>query len=438
MQLLFTISVALLAGLFMTRIARPLQFPDVTGYLIAGILIGPYLLGALGIPGLGLNSIAQVEEYHLFSDIALGFIAFAIGNEFRLSQMRQIGKKATVIGVLQAVITTVVVDIILICVHLLMPDVLPLSAAIILGAIAAATAPAATLMVVRQYKAKGALTDLLLPIVALDDAVGLVLFAISFGVARSLVNNETDLIGTLINPLIEIAASLVLGMVMGALLNWAERFFHSRSKRLAISVTAVLLTVAISMLHISFGAVTVSFSSMLTCMMLGTVFCNLCDFSEELMERCDRWTAPLYIIFFVLSGAELDFKMFSTIAIVCVGIIYILSRACGKYFGAYFSAKGTGCDKQTARYLGIALFPQAGVELGMSLQAEQALGEEGRIIRNIVLFSVMIFMLVAPSLSKFALTKAGDIQPQGRKSRRVKPDALSTSTDTTDDVASDK
>ena len=438
MQLLFTISVALLAGLFMTRIARPLQFPDVTGYLIAGILIGPYLLGALGIPGLGLNSIAQVEEYHLFSDIALGFIAFAIGNEFRLSQMRQIGKKATVIGVLQAVITTVVVDIILICVHLLMPDVLPLSAAIILGAIAAATAPAATLMVVRQYKAKGALTDLLLPIVALDDAVGLVLFAISFGVARSLVNNETDLIGTLINPLIEIAASLVLGMVMGALLNWAERFFHSRSKRLAISVTAVLLTVAISMLHISFGAVTVSFSSMLTCMMLGTVFCNLCDFSEELMERCDRWTAPLYIIFFVLSGAELDFKMFSTIAIVCVGIIYILSRACGKYFGAYFSAKGTGCDKQTARYLGIALFSQAGVELGMSLQAEQALGEEGRIIRNIVLFSVMIYMLVAPSLAKFALTKSGDIQPQGRKSRRVKPDALSTSTYTTDDVSSDK
>ena len=144
------------------------------------------------------------------------------------------------------------------------------------------------------------------------------------------------------------------------------------------------------------------------------------------MARCDRWTAPLYIIFFVLSGAELDFKMFSSLAIVCVGILYVLSRACGKYFGAYFSAKGTGCDKKTARYLGIALFPQAGVELGMSLQAEQALGEEGRVIRNIVLFSVMIYMLIAPSLAKFALTKSGDIQPQGRKSRRVKSTTQST------------
>ena len=195
---------------------------------------------------------------------------------------------------------------------------------------ASATAPAATLMVVRQYKAKGALTDILLPVVALDDAVGLVLFAISFGVAKALNAGQVDLLSVVLEPLLEVALSVGLGFVMGWLFTFCERFFHSRSKRLSMSVAFVFLTTGISMLEFNVFGVHIAFSSLLSCMMLGTVFCNLCDFSEELMDRMDRWTAPLYILFFVISGAELELSVFASLSVVAVGIIYILARSVGK------------------------------------------------------------------------------------------------------------
>jgi len=244
MQILLCLSVSLFAGLMLSRLAKLCKLPAVTAYLIAGILIGPYVLGQLGVPGLGFTNMEEVHSLSLICDVALGFIAFSIGNEFRLSQLKSTGKQATVIGIVQAVFTTIVVDAVLICVHLAMPDKLSLPAAIILGAVASATAPAATLMVVRQYKAKGKLTDLLLPIVALDDAVGLMLFAASFGVAKALLSGKVDVVSILVEPLLEIVLSLVLGTVMGYLFSFFERFFHSRSKRLAMSVSFVLLTVA--------------------------------------------------------------------------------------------------------------------------------------------------------------------------------------------------
>ena len=418
MQTLLSLSIALFAGLMLSRLAKLVKLPAVTAYLIAGILVGPYVLGMLGIDGLGFTSMSQVKSFSIISNVALGFIAFSIGNEFRLSQLKKTGKQATIIGIFQAVLTTVVVDAVLIGLHFIMPDKVPVSSAIILGAVAAATAPAATLMVVRQYKAKGPLTDILLPIVALDDAVGLVLFAISFGVAKALVSGKVDLLSVVLEPILEVVLSLALGVIMGLLFTFFEKFFHSRSKRLSMSVTFVLITVALSMIEFDIGGVHIAFSSLLVCMMLGTMFCNCCDFSEELMERVDRWTAPLFILFFVLSGAELELSVFSDVAIVVIGVVYIIARSAGKYLGAFVSSKAVKCEPNIVKYLGITLLPQAGVALGMAIKAKEFFGAEGIVIANITLFGVLVYELIGPTLTKISLQKAGEIIPDGKVSAR--------------------
>ena len=414
------LSVALLSGLILSRLAKVLNLPAVTAYLVAGILIGPFLLGKLGLDGLGFTSLHQVESFSIICDLALGFIAFEIGNEFRLAQLKKIGKQATVIGILQAVVTTLLVDGVLIALHFAMPQILPLPVAIVLGAIAAATAPAATLMVVKQYKAKGPLTTILLPIVALDDAVGLVLFAVSFGVARALSAGAVNILSIVLEPIIEVALSLALGAIMGFAFNFMERFFHSRSKRMAVSVAFVLITVGISSMTFHVGGLHIAFSSLLSCMMLGTVFCNICDFSEELMDRIDRWTAPLFILFFVLSGAELNLGVFASWTIILIGVVYILTRSAGKYLGAFISAKMTRCEPNIVKFLGITLLPQAGVALGMASKASAASTgiPGGDLIMNITLFAVLIYEIVGPYLTKISLTKAGAIIPEGRVSAR--------------------
>ena len=415
---LLTLSIALLSGLLLSRVAKLVGLPAVTAYLVAGVLIGPFLLGQLGF---GFNSgDNSPEHYKILCDLALGFIAFAIGNEFRLTQLKKIGRQATVIGIFQAVFTCVIVDIVLIALSLILgEDVFPMSAAIILGAVATATAPAATLMVVKQYKAKGPLTDLLLPIVALDDAVGLVVFAISFGVAKSIDTGVVDIVSMVVNPLLEVILSIALGAVMGVLFTVCEKYFHSNSKRMAVSVAFVMATVAISGVKVSLGPVHIAFSSLLACMMLGTVFCNICDFSEDLMNRADKWTAPLLVLFFVISGAELDLSVFANGIFVVIGLIYIAFRSVGKYFGAGISARMTKCDDKTSKYLGITLLPQAGVALGMASSALAFGSTTGKLVQSITLFAVLIYEIVGPFLTKIALTKAGDIKPEGRVSQRT-------------------
>ena len=415
-SIFLSLSVALIAGLLLSRLAKKVQLPAVTAYLVAGVLIGPFVLGKLGISGIGITS-EQLEGFGLVSDLALGFIAFAMGNEFRLSQLKKIGKQATVIGVFQAVVTTVIVDVVLIGLHFIMPDKLSLPAAIVLGSVATATAPAATLMVVKQYKAKGPVTDILLPVVALDDAVGLVVFAVSFGIAKSLGAGTVNIFSIVLEPLLEVILSLVLGLIMGFLFNLCEKYFHSRSKRMAVSVAFVMMTVAVSSLKFHIGTIHIGFSSLLACMMLGTMFCNICDVSEELMDRADRWTTPVLILFFVVSGAELELSVFKDVFVVIIGIVYIISRSVGKYFGAGISARATKCDENIVKYLGITLLPQAGVALGMAIKAIE-LGPDGAIVRNITLFAVLVYEIVGPYLTKIALTKAGDINEEGRRSAR--------------------
>lgn len=409
-MVLFSVSFALLAGLLLTRVFKRFKLPAVTAYLIAGVLIGPYCLGALHIEGLGFTSMNEVASLSLISEVALGFIAFSIGNEFRLEELKKTGKQALVIGIFQAIVATVFVNIALYIIHIIMPDKLSVAQLITLGAIATATAPAATLMVVREYKAKGPLTSLLLPIVALDDAVGLIVFAVSFGIAKTLISGTVDIVSILVNPIIEIVFSLVLGAIMGWLLTQIEKLFNSNTNRLNMTIAFVLLTVALSTMKFSIGAIHISFSSLLVCMMLGTVFCNLCPLSSDLMSAVDKWTSPLFAVFFVISGAELELSVFSDYAIIIIGLVYIIFRCLGKYFGSYYSAKATHCSDSISKYLGITLFPQAGVALGMCTTAMQ-LGDQGNLIRNITLFAILIYELFGPLFTKWALTQAGDITP---------------------------
>ncbi len=416
-SVLLCLAIAMIAGLVMSRIVKFLKLPAVTGYLIAGILIGPYCLGALGrlagVDGLGFVSMDAVKSFDIISEVALGFIAFSIGTEFRLEEIRHIGKKATVIAIVQAVTATIFVDVVLIVMHFIMPNVLSIPAAIILGAIATATAPAATLMVVRQYKAKGPVTDMLLPVVALDDAVGLVVFSISFGVAKTISSGELDVISVIFNPIIEVILSVGVGALFGWLFNLIEKCFKSNSKRLCLAITFVLFAVALSSLELKIGSITIGFSSLLVCMMLGTLFCNLCKEQAEIMEKTDKWTAPLFVMFFVISGAELELGVFGDWRIVLIGVVYVLVRAAGKYLGAGASSRLMRCDKNINKYLGITLLPQAGVALGMSLTviSDGILGAQGELVRNITLFAVLIYELVGPMLTKLALTKAGEIIP---------------------------
>ena len=412
MEFLLAIGVAMFAGLLLSRLTSKLNLPDVTSYLVAGLLVGPLVLGRLGVPGLGFQSFEFVEEMGLVCDAALGFIAFSIGSEFRISALRKTGRQATVIAIFQALTATVFVDVALIGLHFVLGDKLPVSTCLILGAIATATAPAATLMVVNQYKAKGPLTDILLPIVALDDAVGLIVFAVSKGVAKAQIGGSLSLVSVLVNPLIEIVASLLLGAALGWVFSLVEKYFNSNSKRLSLAVAFVALCAGLSKLHFEFGELRIGFSSLLVCMMCGTIFCNLCDFSEEIMHKTERWTGPVYVLFFVISGAELDLRVFADLAVVGIGLMYIAARSAGKICGASVSARFMKCEKSICKYLGITLLPQAGVALGMSVTVAAEFGTEGAMMRNIVLFSVLVYELVGPMLTKMALTAAGDIRPK--------------------------
>ena len=418
--ILISLSLALIFGLVMSRAAKLFNLPAVTSYLIGGLLLGPYAIGAFGIPGIGFNSLEDLNALAIVTQVALGFIAFLIGNEFRVKDLKVMGRQAIIVGIAQAVITTLIVDAGIIVLHFAFPELISLSSAIVLGAIAAATAPAATLMVVKQYKAKGPLTKLLLMVVAIDDAVGLIVFALSFGIATALESGAISLVSVLVEPIPEILLSVILGAVLGWALNAMEIYFHSRSKRLSVAVAFVILTVGVASLEFEIAGVKCGFSLLLACMILGAVFCNICEASEELMDRTDRWSSPVNILFFVLSGAELDLKIIANPMVLIIGLVYIALRSFGKIFGAFISAKATNCSKEIQEHLGITLLPQAGVALGMALQATAL--NNGAVVRNVILFSVLVYELVGPNLTKRSLVKAGeiDLRVEAKINSRVK------------------
>ena len=415
--MLILLSFSILSGLIMSRAAKMVNLPSVTAYLVAGLLIGPFVLGRAGIRGIGFSTMEEVNSFSIISQAALGFIAFEIGNEFRLKDLKTMGRSAITVGILQAVITTIVVDIALLSLHFLFPSLISMSSAITLGAIAAATAPAATLMVVKQYKAQGPMTKLLLMVVAIDDAVGLVLFSLSFGMATAMETGAISITGVLVEPLVELVLSILLGVLGGVGLNVLEKYFHSRSKRMSLAVAFVMMTVGVSMLTWKVGGVKCGFSLLLVCMVEGTVFCNINETSQELMDRVDRWTGPLNMLFFVLSGAELDLSVLSNPMVLFIGLVFIAFRSLGKISGAYLSCRMEKTSPIIQKYLGITLLPQAGVALGMALTARNL--SDGEVVGNVVLFAVLLYELFGPTLTKWALLKAGEISIEGKKSART-------------------
>lgn len=377
----------MIIALLMTRVMKKISLPNVTGYLIAGLIAGPYCLK--------LYNSGNIDTLSIITNVALGFIAFSIGGEFKLSSLKKLGAKIFVITVFEAVGASVLVITVLVLFKF------PLTLALVLGAIASATAPAATLMVVRQYKAQGPVTSTLLPVVAIDDAVCLMLFSILSSVAKSLESEGGfNLYQTILKPIIEIVLSLVIGFVLGIILSIGTRFFKSRANRISLVVTAVFLGVGISD---RFGL-----SSLLLCMAIGAALANYSAVSDPVMDGSERWTPPLFMLFFVISGAQFNFSVLKTVG--AVGIIYILMRSFGKYFGAMLGCKIAGTEKTVRKYLGITLLPQAGVAIGMAQLSLTVVPEYGEQIRAVVLCATLVYELVGPLLTKLALQKAGEIQ----------------------------
>ena len=389
MNVLLALSIAMAVGLLMSRFIRLIHLPNVTAYLIAGLLVGPYVLNVLSP---ALNS-----ELAIISDVALGFIAYSIGSEFKLTYLKEIGIKPMVITLFEGCTASLFVFVTL----LLMGQPLPLCLA--LGAIAAATAPAATLMVVRQYKANGPVTKMLLPVVAMDDALGLMLYAVMMAIARTIERGTALTVTTLLlKPLGEIVGSLALGVALGLVLVYVLRFFHSRGNKLALTIMMVFAAVGLSSMW--------GLSSLLVCMMLGATMVNLCSQSNVMLEQCDRFTPPLFLLFFVLSGANLDLSVLPTVGMV--GVAYVLARALGKSLGGTMGAVVEKCDPNIVKYLGLTLIPQAGVAIGMARMSMTALPEYGAVINAVVLSGTLIYELTVPVITKIALTRAGEIKSE--------------------------
>ena len=388
MNTLVVISIAIAAGLIFSRIVKMMHLPNVTGYLVAGLLIGPYVFKFLPLE--------IVESLGIVTSVALGFIAYAIGAEFRLSYLREIGSMPITITIWQGMMAVALVDLGLIALGF------PLPLCLVMGAIATATAPAATLMVVRQYKAKGPVSGMLLPVVAMDDALGLVIFSISIAISKALSSGaEVTAANMLLAPLLEIFASLLLGTALGLILSFASKFFKSRGNKLALTIMCVFAAVGLCEMW--------ELSSLLVCMMLGAVMVNTSKQSDALLEQCDRFTPPLFLLFFVLSGADLDLTVLPAIGLLGIG--YLVLRSLGKWLGASLGARAVKADHNIRKYLGLTLLPQAGVAIGMSILAVSALPQYGAQINAVVLSATLIYELVGPVITKIALTKAGEIEP---------------------------
>lgn len=434
-EILLGISIALIAGLISNRLIKLVNLPNVTGYLIVGILLGPYFFSLFNDNLTGVLNEHMVESFGVIVDVALGFIAFSIGSEFKLSSIKKLGKGIITITLIQAFAALLFVDIALaiycLCAGSLLEN-LPLI--LTLGAVATATAPAATLMVIKQYKAKGPVTETLLPVVAFDDAVGLILFSISFSIAQVFAKQqagiggaEINLVNILVLPLLEIVLSLVIGAVIGLVLTFAMKFFKSRANRLICMIAATFLAVALCELCGTwFGF---ELSSLLTCMMVGAVFCNTRKDAIQIFDGIDRWTPAIFMMFFVLSGAELNFKLI-TLPVLGICAVYLAARSLGKYFGARLGCTLSHTDENVKKFLGLTLLPQAGVAIGMARSsanvfnglAETALLENplftGSVylqniagtITAVVLCATLVYELVGPFITKIALTKAHEIQ----------------------------
>ena len=409
------LAVLLVAGLLSTRLMRLLKLPNVTGYIITGIVMGPFVFGALFQSYDSIKDgliYGYVRDLKWVSQVALGFIAFSIGTSFRVSTVKTLGKRILVITCLEALGGSLLVFLALMVAHFLAPEAIPWEVTLTLAAIASATAPAATLMVIKQYNARGRFVDTLLPVVALDDAAALILFAILFQIAKTMATGQAFSLYAMIGkPIVEIVLSLAFGVVMGLLISFANRFFKSRNNRLILCIVVVFAALGLYLLfqNPSWGGF--ELSSLLMCMMAGAVYSSMRKDASPTLDVLDRFTAPVYMMFFVLSGASLDLTVFAGpqgYMIVIIAGLYLVFRVGGKWLGAFSGGSITHAEPEIRKYLGFALVPQAGVAIGLATTASSSFGDHpsGGIILAVILTSTLIYELVGPLAAKFALTKA--------------------------------
>ena len=418
------VAILLLVALLSTRLVRILKLPNVTGYIVTGIIMGPFVFGLLfnnfTYDGIKESIIYQyVNTINWVSTVALGFIAFSIGTSFKKATIKALGKRVLIITALEALGATLLVLIVLLILRFIFPQYISIELVLTLAAIASATAPAATLMVIKQYQARGPLVDTLLPVVALDDAAALILFAIFFQIANTFASGVPLSIYTvLLKPLIEIAISLVSGLVIGLFISFMNRFFKSRNNRLIWCIFSVFAALGIYMLFKSPVLGGFELSSLLTCMMAGAIYTNFVSDSNRTLDVMDRFTSPIYMMFFVISGASLDLTIFfnrNGLIVACIAATYVLFRVIGKWLGAFTGASITRCEDKIKKYLGFALIPQAGVAIGLATTAYTLFNKNpdtalaGSLILAIILTSTLIYELIGPMVAKFALNKAGEI-----------------------------
>ncbi|MBO6262385.1 MAG: cation:proton antiporter [Bacilli bacterium] len=417
------VAVLLLVALLSTRLMRLIKLPNVTGYIITGIIMGPFLFGVL-FNNFSYENIKDgliygfVKNLGWVSTVALGFIAFSIGTSFKINTIKALGKRVMVITVLEALGASILVIAALLAAHFIFPQYVSLELALTLAAIASATAPAATLMVIKQYRAHGPLVDTLLPVVALDDAAALILFAILFQIATALAGGSISAYAIIVKPLLEISISLGVGVVLGFVVSLANRFFKSRNNRLIWCIFSVFAALGFYYLFKSPVMGGFELSSLLTCMMAGAIYTNFEKESGRTLDVMDRFTSPIYMMFFVISGASLDLTIFFNgdgLVVVLIAVTYIISRVIGKWSGAYIGASITRCEPQVKKYIGFALVPQAGVAIGLSTTAytlfsqNPATEKTGALILAIILTSTLVYELIGPMVAKFALKKAHEI-----------------------------
>ncbi|MDD3335327.1 MAG: cation:proton antiporter [Eubacteriales bacterium] len=392
MLTLLALAIAIFTGLACSRLIKLIHMPNVTAFLIGGLLIGPSVLGI--IPQ------ETADGLSLITEVALGFIAYSIGSEFKLGYLKRIGSKPLVITACEGFGAVIVVDVVLITLSLLGVPGFHLPMCIALGAIAAATAPAATLMVIRQYKAKGPVCEMLLPVVAMDDALGLMAYAVSVSVAQAIASGAAMTVTSMVLlPLAEIVGSLALGIALGAALSFCAKFFKSRGNKLALTIGVVFLALALCDLW--------ELSNLLCIMMVGAVMTNLCKFSDVIIEQTDRITPPLFLLFFVISGAELNLSVLPTVGLV--GVCYVVFRVIGKWCGAAIGSRAVHAHPNVQKYLGFTLIPQAGVAIGLATMTLTKLPMYGRQIQAVILAGTLIYELIGPVITKLSLTKAGEI-----------------------------
>lgn len=393
MDLFFKLSIIILVGILGGRVAKKLTLPSVSGYIVAGLILGPSFINLVSSQDLG--------SLGFITDIALAAIAFSIGSEFLLSDMKKVGKRTLILTVTEVIGAFLVVFI---AMFLIFRQ--PFEFSLVIASMSAATAPAGIVMVIRELRADGPLVKTILPVVALDDALGIMVFGVALSLAKMTSGIEEFTVFKIISaPLIEIFGSLLLGFLLGVVLTYLAKKAKGRDELLKISLAFILAAVGASNFF--------NLSPLLTSMMMGGTLVNLKQNSKRVFGTINEFTPPINLLFFTLAGMSLDLRVLASVSFLGIG--YILARAIGKIIGAGVGARALGESITMQKYLGLSLLTQGGISIGLSSIVASELPQFSESIITVILFSVLVFEILGPILAKIAITRAGEVDGMLKK-----------------------